>query len=161
MWLAWNLRARHAGLAFALLVEYMCPRRNGLQFTVPVCGKCDGPLGNVSVCYVQFWAAVILSVADAVLSAFAPLAVHGHAPLLFVDISPHVGYVRVRLVDGAVQWELRQFVARLISRPTAKFLKDPCRSKGCSMSEIVITSVASMYNYSRLSYYWQTCNGLL
>ena len=70
------------------------------------------------------------------------MAAHGHAPLRLHDISPHVGYVRVRLVDGAVQWELRQFVARLISRSTAKFLKDPCRSKGCSRSEFVSISVA-------------------
>lgn len=70
------------------------------------------------------------------------MAAHGHAPLRLHDISPHVGYVRVRLVDGAVQWELRQFVARLISRSTAKFLKDPCRPKGCSRSEFVSISVA-------------------
>ena len=48
----------------------------------------------------------------------------------------------MRLVDGPVLWELRQFVARLISRSTAKFLKDPCRPKFCSRSEFVSNSGA-------------------
>ena len=72
------------------------------------------------------------------------MAAHGHAPVRFHDLSPHVGYVRVRLVDGAAQWELRQFVARLTSRSTAKFLKDPCRSKGCSRSEFISSFVAGV-----------------
>ena len=57
---------------------------------------------------------------------------------------PHPGVVRVRCVAGVAQWELRHFVARLTSRSTSIFLKDPCRAKGVSRAGLVSLSVSAL-----------------